>query len=199
MLGDEVKAVPRWNGDHRLIEPFDLCELAVEHAIRNGLTTDAMLRSYALGGRRGTHLRKVLATRPVESPATESYFETRSIQFLRELGYEDVWRQVWVTGNVVRGFKRHRVDLVIPVWSRYSGLATHPPVVLKPWHGVLFELDGKAWHDNSESFENDHDRNLAYDSWGFVHSAVTPRQLDHSQQFVANAIEQGLRRVESLR
>ncbi len=198
MLGEEVTSIPRWNGDSKFLVPSDLCELAVEHAIRDGLATDSSLRTLAVGGHRATLLRGVLAHRPADIAACESYYETRSIQLLRDLGYTNIWRQVWVYGDGTNGFRRYRVDLVIPVRSRNVRFGPQQPEVLKPWHGLLFELDGKVWHDNPQSFQRDHARDLDYKLWGYSHLAVTPTQVDYHQRLVAEAIKQGLRQVDRL-
>jgi very-short-patch-repair endonuclease len=108
----------------------DLIELAIESAIRSGLTTDDAVRVLADSyGPRLRILQVALSRRHPGTPATESYAETRFLQeVVRPLGLEDPERQVpiFVAGRP----EPYRADFV---FRRRSG-------------ALDVEIDGLAWH-----------------------------------------------------
>jgi very-short-patch-repair endonuclease len=157
-------------------------ELAVEHALREGLVSTA-----ELGARGGAHagdvrLRTVLRLRRAEPP-TESYAETRAVQLLRSAGH-NTWRQLHVmSGRQIL----HRVDLVIPFEA-----GRRRPEVLRPEHGLLVEIDGREVHE--PQFERDHKRQSTYDALGYHWVSFTPNQIERSARQVLAAIDGALKR-----
>ena len=172
-VGDRISAIER-------------VELAVEHALRNGLVNEADLTGWRGPGRGDALLHAVLRLRKRE-PATESYAETRAVQLFRSVGYES-WRQMHV---VSRGRIRHRVELVIPV------LRMRRPEVLLPAHGLLVEIDSREFHERQ--FEKDHQRQSTYDALGYHWVTFTPNQIERQRQKVQRVLEVGLARIHPTR
>lgn len=159
------------------LTPRDRVELAVEHALREGLVTREQLhvpRSRSAGD---ALLREVLSMRGDEPPA-ESYAEVRAIQLLRAWGLS-CWRQVHVHE---RGRIAHRVDLVVPFDQR-----ARRPALLTPADGLLVEIDSRQFHEHR--FEEDRSRQITYDLLGFAWITFTPNQLEHQPDRARRAFE----------
>ena len=117
------------------VTPMERIELAVEHARRIGHHVGAARGG---GGMGSVALRQILSWAGDEPP-TESYAETRAAQLFRGWGI-DVWRQVPVLINR----KRYRVDFVV----RPSRRAARPQV-LRPFDGLIVEVDGEEFHSKN--------------------------------------------------
>lgn len=160
------------------ILPRDRVELALEHALRMGMP---------LPRGRGGHLpgdavlNEVLVLRGDE-PATESYAETRCVQFLRALGITP-WRQVWITG----GTRRFRADLMVPF------VRMRRPEVIRPEHGLLLECDSREHHGGG--FDHDQARNGNYNALGYHWAALTPNQVEFEPAFARRILAGALRRA----
>jgi hypothetical protein len=152
---------------HSKLSDHDLVELALEHAVREGLVTLGDLKTAGAKGRGEAVLREVLARRPKDEPPTESYAETRAVQVFRDLGITP-WRQVAI---FERGRQKHRVDFVIPFRR-----SRKRPEILAPPDGLLVEVDSAEWHEGS--FEKDHERQSTYDRLGFHWITLTPKQVE---------------------
>jgi hypothetical protein len=161
------------------ITSVDRVELAVEHALRKGIT---------LGSRRGGRtsgdalLSEVVARRGDE-PATESYAETRAVQLFRSWGITP-WRQIPVRQN---GRIVFRADFMLPFEP------TGRPDLIRPSHGLLVEVDGREFHENE--FEHDKHRGVTYDELGYHWSVVTPNQVERRPALVRRALEGAFRRA----
>lgn len=121
---------PAWTIAH-LSADADLVELALESALRMGLTTESELRAFPT-------LSPVLSRRRPGDPPTGSYAETRFLQrIVRPLGLEDPERQVEVPGPT-RG-RPYRCDFV---FRRARPLDV--------------EIDGRDTHDGDHDSVRDH-------------------------------------------
>jgi hypothetical protein len=167
---------------HPQLSDHDLVELAVEHALRDGLVTLGDLKTQGAQGRGELILRQVLMRRPKDEPPTESYAETRAVQVFRELGVTP-WRQMPI---YERGRQKHRVDFVIP----FRRTRVRPSIVAPP-DGLLVEIDSREWHEGS--FEKDHERQSTYDRLGFHWITLTPNQVEHSS--IKRTIDGAIRRA----
>ncbi len=162
----------------------DRVELALEHALRVG-AVDVGLLSGKGGVGANRDLVWLLARRFGE-PSTESYAETRALQFFRWLGYW-CWRQLCVCVN---GRILQRVDFVIP-FRQLRRLAR--PKLFLPHQGLIVEVDGRSVHE--QNFEGDHRRQTNYDRLGYHWVSFTPTQIERSPQMVSAAIEGAFRRA----
>jgi hypothetical protein len=169
------------------ITPEERIELAVEHALRDGLVTldELRIRSSRLVGDQMLH--RVVLQRGDE-PATESYAETRAVQVLRGWGLR-CWRQLPVYES---GRLKHRVDLVVPFNQKMRR-----PSRLLPSMGVLFEVDSREFHEGK--FEEDHARQSTYDLLGYDWISFTPNQLEYQQARSRRSLEAKLKRTTQLR
>ncbi len=179
---DEVVRVPRWPGDSRFLEPDELIELAVEHALRDQLTTTEELSVSAKKRKSAALLRRVLQRRPVGVAATESYAETRALQVFRSYGLPEPWRQVSIRSNRQL---LYRADFLIPVLKKPQ------PDWVTPADGVLIEIDGRAVHDGS--FERDYHRNAVYKTLGYEMHAFSPNQIELQTSQTVELITRSLR------
>lgn len=146
----------------------DRVELAVEHALRNGLISLADLRIQG-GGSSGDRAIREIARLRGDEPATESYAETRAVQRLRQFDWTP-WRQAHVgRDNRIE----YRVDFVLPFRP-----GAKRPNTLRPSDGLLIEVDGREIHE--PLFERDHVRGNVYDQLGFHWTSLTPSQIEHT-------------------
>ena len=155
----------------------DRIEIAVEHALRDGLATLEELQSAQSRSPGDRLLREILGLRGDEPPA-ESYAEVRAIQVLRSWGLT-CWRQLHI---YERGRVTHRVDLVVPFDQRAKR-----PEILTPEHGLLLEVDSREFHERR--FERDRSRQTTYDVLGFAWTAFTPSQLEQQPARVKRAFD----------
>ena len=180
-LATGLAPLPRWPGDRVPLSADLLVELAMEHALRDGLVT---LSELAFSGARtgsAAVLAEVLARRPPGEPATDSYAETRGVQVLRRLGFPVVWRQVPILdGNI----HVNTVDIVVPAPGRIRR-----PVIMRPELGKLVEVDSVEHHSTREGFDHDARRNTNYAALGYPYVLLTPNQIEHEPQRVLRAIE----------
>jgi hypothetical protein len=155
------------------LAPQDRVELAVEHALRLGIT----VRPASGGAMPGDDmLRAVLQNRGAEPP-TESYAETRAVQLFRTFGLRP-WRQIPVLAN---GRIAFRADFMVPFRPGRR------PDVIRPSLGLLVEIDGREVHE--PQFERDHRRGSTYDSLGFNWVSFTPTQVETTPKVVRKALE----------
>jgi hypothetical protein len=159
------------------IAPIDRVELALEHAIRDKMVAPDQLRSGG-GDSPGDLLLGRLLDRRGNEPPTESFGETRAVQRFREWGIQ-CWRQVLVIEN---GRILHRVDFVIPFRR-----CARRPVLLTPDDGLLYELDGREFHEGR--FEEDRRRQNTYDRLGFHWMSVTPTRMEREPDQVRASID----------
>ena len=168
------------------ITPADRVELALEHCLRLGwVTLDAL--SSGGGCQAGDLLLQQVIARREDVVPTESYAETRAVQRFRTYGLR-CWRQmhVWDKGRI-----QHRADLVIP--RAETVRMPFKPEVLKPHHGLLVEIDSRAFHESR--FEEDHERQSTYDALCFHWVSFTPMQIERHPAKVRRAIEGAMRRM----
>lgn len=184
-LGNDISTFP----DDPKISHLERIELAVEHALRNGLDLADLRRSSVWKSRAQGDmlLSSVLLDRGFEPPA-ESFAETRQIQWLRDWEY-CCWRQVPIHE---RGRVKHRVDLVVPFDQGRARIWR--PQLLVPSDGLLLEVDSREFHQ--DRFEQDHARETTYDLLGFSWMSFTPNQLEHHPARARAAFE---RRFEQAR
>ena len=154
---------------------LDRVELAVEHALREGLI-DSRDLLHKGGHVRTPELAEIAKSRRSEPP-TESYAETRALQLFRSAGW-DPWRQVSVLdhGRIVQ-----RVDFVLPYRP------VRRPDLLRPHHGLLIEIDGRLVHE--PAFESDHRRQTNYDLLGFRWVSFSATQIEVESKKVLRTIE----------
>ncbi len=165
------------------IAPRDRIELAVEHALRDGIVRTGDLRVGGGENNGDRMIREIINVRRNEPP-TESYAETRWVQLLRASGLV-CWRQV----PVVDGTRRlHRVDTVVPFNQRRPR-----PAVLLSSDGILVEVDSREFHENR--FEEDHQRESNYDRLNFHWISVTPNQIEHRPHTVIASLQGAFRRA----
>ncbi len=184
-LGNDTAAFPT----DPSISHLDRIELAVEHALRNGLKLEDLRRSSLWKGRtQGDRMLAAVLIRRGEEPPTESYAETRQVQCLRNWGYH-CWRQVAIheAGRV-----KHRVDLVVPFDQRSP--RRRRPRRLVPSDGLLLEVDSREFHQTR--FEGDHARETTYDLLGFAWMSFTPSQLEQHPDRVRAAFERRFRQAQ---
>ncbi len=174
--GAELRSATQHDG----VSPRDRVELALEHALREGLVTLEELRPTRSWSGGEVLLKEVLELRGDE-PAAESYAEVRVIQALRSWGIR-CWRQMWI---YEAGRLKHRVDLIVPFDQN-----AQRPERLKPNDGLLLEVDSQEFHVGK--FEQDHQRQTTYDLLGFAWTTITPNQLRDSPTRVRRAIEKRL-------
>ncbi|MFN0091205.1 MAG: endonuclease domain-containing protein [Acidimicrobiales bacterium] len=168
-LGAGLAAKARWPGDPRPIPPADLLELALESALRRGLTTLADVHLVAACGARRAGaevLAEVLARRPVGAPATESYLETRAVQVMRRGGLPDPARQVEIRDG--RGGFIARVDFLLG--------------------RLVVETDGRATHARDGAFERDRERWSRLAAAGYAVLVFTYEQVERWPGYVVRTI-----------
>lgn len=164
----------------------DRVELALEHALREGMIDLGDLRGISSSRPGDEVLRSVLHRRGAEPP-TESYAETRAAQLFRSFGWS-AWRQIKVFGE--NGRTVHRADfLVLP------GPRRDRPEVVPPGYGVLVEIDSRAYH--RDAFEKDYDRQATYNRLGYHWVGVTPTQVEDRPAVVRRSIEGVLRKAQN--
>ena len=169
------------------IEPLDRIEFATEHVLRD---RSATVRQIRVPGSRsdGDRLLHAVLDRREDTPPTESFAETEAVQLFRSFGLKP-WRQMQVVSD--SGRYLHRADLVLPFRP------CPRPHLLLPHHGVLVEIDGRAFHEGT--FEKDHERQTTYDRLGFHWLAFTANQIAHDQKNVRLAIEAAFLRALGIR
>lgn len=161
------------------LAPIDRVELAVEHAVREGIE----IHLAGGGNQAGDRLLHAVMSRRPDVPPTGSYAETRAGQLLRSWGLVP-WRQVPI---LVNGRIRYRADFMVPfVWRPR-------PEIFTPADGALLEVDGREPHE--PQFERDHERDATYTELAFHHLAVTPRQVERGPASVWRALAGAFRRA----
>ncbi|MCC6437674.1 MAG: DUF559 domain-containing protein [Acidimicrobiales bacterium] len=170
-LGAELVRRPGCRGAIRALDPVELVELAVEAALRRGLTDLDRLRDVVRASRpnrpgRGV-LAQVLAERPDGAPPTESYLETRFAQVLRAAGLPQFDRQVELFDD--RG-EIGRVDF-------------------RRDH-VIAELVGKQWH--LDRFNADHARYARLTAAGYRLLPFTFDDVERRPEHVARTVDGAL-------
>jgi len=172
-LGTSLISRPGCAGARQPLDATELVELAVEDALRRGLTTIDRLHAIVAAANRARPGRGVLAAvltqRPTDTPPTESYLETRCLQVLRHGGLPDFDRQVTIEdadGPI------GRVDL-------------HRS-------GVVIELVGARWH--LDRFDADHRRYARIASAGYCLLPFTFNDVEHRPGHVLQATAEALAR-----
>jgi len=155
----------------------DVVELAVESALRRRITNVARLeRQLALSARRGRRgpktLRLVLDWRGIR-PATDSYLETRFLQFLRRHGFPKPDRQRRIYGE--------------------DGLIARVDFIYEDFN-LIIEVDSRTHHTRQLDWERDLRRRNALTSRGGRVLHVTHHRLRWDQEGLASE----LRRVFGL-
>ncbi|MEZ5234259.1 MAG: hypothetical protein R2749_16365 [Acidimicrobiales bacterium] len=150
---------------------IDLVELALECALRRGLTDlevlDALLRRASRSRPGRSVLTAALRRRPADAPPTESYLETRVVQQLRSAGLPTFDRQIAL--HDADGFIG-RVDLFLD------------PVVI--------EVVGMRWH--LDRFDADHDRYGRLANAGYHVIPLTFRHIERQPGHVARKVRLAL-------
>ncbi len=172
--------------NHLVLSDHELVEMALEHALRDGLVSKSDLGTQGAKRRGERILRDVLRMQPQGEPPTESYAETRAVQVFRPLGFVP-WRQVEV---FERGRLKHRVDFMIPVPLGRRRRPPRPNLIV-PSDGLLVKIDSAEWH--AGTFERDHERQSVYDRMGFHWISLTPKQIEAEQ--VGRSLNGALRRM----
>lgn len=172
-LGEDLAPRPGCAAAPAPLDAELLVELAVEAALRRGLTTlerltDAVAATDARRPGREV-LRRVLAARPAEPP-TGSYLETRCHQVLRAAGLPALHRQVELrdTGG--------RIGIV--------------DFALGP---VVIEVVGRRWH--LERFDPDHRRYARLVAAGNRLLTFTFEDIEHRPDHVVDATRRALARA----
>ncbi len=175
-LGARLRARRRWINDPELISPTDRVELAMESAIRFGLCRieDMMTAVEQSSPRRPgrSTLEAVLIRRPSDTPATESYLETRMVQLLRAAQLPDPQRQVVILD--ADGIAVSRVDLLIGT--------------------VVIATDGLAFHTDREQFERDRRQWSMLTALGHHVLVFTAPQVERQPRYVESTVRDLLRR-----
>lgn len=163
-------------------------ELAVEHALRDGLVRTSDLRRRG-STRPGEAVLHRIALRRGDEPPTESFAETRAAQLFRSFGW-NVWRQVRVHGE--NGRILQRADFMVSFRVKQRR-----PDPVRPENGVLIEIDSREYH--RDSFDSDYERQANYNRLGYEWAAVTPTQIEQRPDVVRRSIEGALRRAQTRR
>jgi very-short-patch-repair endonuclease len=160
------------------IAPIDRVELAVEHALRDGVKVCA-----ARGRGSGDKMLHAVLERRGNVVPTESYAETRAVQLLRT--WEVVpWRQIPI---VRKGRIEFRADFMIPFARQRR------PETIRASMGLLVEVDSREFHEGQ--FERDHRRGALYNELGYHWITVTPNQIEHEPALVRRSLVGALRRA----
>jgi hypothetical protein len=160
------------------ISSQDRVELATEHVRR--LRHKVMVPRNAQGP--GDQLLRLVRQLSGNEPPTESYAETRSLQWFRTVGLHP-WRQI----NIVINGKKYRIDFGFSLGVRYRPLRTRPN------HLLFCELNSKEFHEGR--FEQDSDKRNALDQAGFHHIGLTPNQITHHPERALATITGAIRRA----
>jgi very-short-patch-repair endonuclease len=162
------------------LAPVDRVELAVEHALRDGVKVRAA-RGRGPGDKM---LHEVLRRRGNVVP-TESYAETRAVQLLRTWDVVP-WRQIPI---LRQGRIEFRADFMIPFkWQRR-------PETIRSSMGLLVEVDSREFH--AGQFERDQHRGAVYNELGYHWITVTPNQIEHEPALVRRSLAGALNRAGS--
>lgn len=170
-----INGIPSTSVVRTLIDLSAVCqaaavELAVEDALRRGMTTVSklLLRAEELGarGREGpAGLRKILAKD--HGATTDSALESRCLQLLREWGFPDPVRQ-----HVVRDGSRFiaRLDLAYP-------------------HARLgIECDSFRFHSGRAVFDRDREKTALLAALGWTLLRVTRTDIDRRSSALRSAL-----------
>lgn len=157
-------------------------ELGLEHLLRLGVLDLNDLRPTRSRTAGDKMIRELLVFRGAEPP-TESYAETETVQFARTLAISP-WRQLWVYLN---GRRTYRVDLVIP-WIGGTRRRIERPRKVTPTCGLVLEVNSNEFHNNSDAFQRDHERQLIFDSLGIHWLAITPKLLAERESLLRKAL-----------
>jgi hypothetical protein len=160
------------------ISAQDRVELAAEHVRRLGPKITIPHNAQGPGDQL---LRRVRKLSGVEPP-TESYAETRSLQWYRTVGLQP-WRQIAITING----KKYRIDFGFSLGVR------HRPIRVRPNHMLFCELNSKEFHEGM--FEQDSEKRNALDRAGFHHIGLTPNQITHHPEKALATIHGAIRRA----
>lgn len=154
-----------------------LVELALENALRRGLTTETALgetvtRLSRRGRPGGPTLRKLLDLRDPAYRPTESEMETRLLQALRANGLPQpvTQHEVWQGSAFIA-----RVDLAYPD------------------HRIAIEYDSDEFHSGRSATRRDRDRRHRLIAAGWLPVDVGPADLRQGGTFACAAIAQALR------
>jgi hypothetical protein len=156
------------------IAPYDRLELALEYALHNKLAT---IQELTVNGGAGNNALRVLIAQRSGEPPTESFAETRFVQFGRTVGIVP-WRQLWVQ---VDGRDDYRIDFVVP----FDEFALRPRVFTAEI-GVGVEVNSKQYHPLN--FERDYQKGSDYDALALPWIRVSPFQIERQPWLVQRAI-----------
>jgi hypothetical protein len=162
------------------LAPLDRVELAVEHALRDGVKVRA-----ARGGGPGDRMLHEVLRRRGNVVPTESYAETRTVQLLRTWGVVP-WRQIPI---LRRGRIEFRADFMIPFRQQRR------PETIRASMGILVEVDSREFHEGQ--FERDHRRGAVYNELGYHWITVTPNQIEQEPDLVRRSLAGALTRAGS--
>ena len=160
------------------INPQDRIELATEHVRRMGHRVHVPQNAHGPGDALLRRVRQLSGS----EPPTESYAETRTLQWFRSVDLHP-WRQLEIR---IAG-RNYRVDFGISLGIRYR------PTHLRPTDVLVCELNSREYHEGT--FEEDSDRRNAFDRAGFHHIGLTPNQVTYHPQKAFSSIEGAINRA----
>jgi hypothetical protein len=147
--------------------PLELLEMAVESALRLRLTTlDALDDASSRGADRGDRMLQAVLDLRGHQPPTESILETRTLQLMRRNAITNVDRQVEL---------RHEGKWI----ARVDFLVNDELVV---------QSDGRGFHSDPSSFENDRRQWLAIQASGRRLIVVTHHMIEDEPDPTARSI-----------
>lgn len=173
-IGASLQALQRWPGDRFPITAAERVELALESALRLGLTDIEAMKdaidasSSHRPGRSGAE--KLVHNRPDGLVATDSHLETRAVQLLRRGGLPSPMRQVEVRDG--SGHHVARIDLLIG--------------------RVVIQTDGRAFHSDREIFERDRRQWSELAALGYAVLVFTYDQVERQPRYVLATVERAL-------
>jgi very-short-patch-repair endonuclease len=175
LRGIPVTSVPRTLLDYAAIAGRQQLRLAIEAADRrevfDGRGVEALLARTA--GQPGVRrLRKGLAELTGPAPWTRSELERRFLALIRAAGLPEPH-----ANSIVAGFE---VDLH---W---------------PWHGLVVELDGYAFHKSRAQFEQDRRRDAALQVAGHPVLRITQRRIEDEPRRLIREVVAMLERARAI-
>jgi very-short-patch-repair endonuclease len=156
----------------------DRVELATEHARRLGHVVTVPFNSQASGDQMLRIVRRLSGN----EPHTDSYAETRSLQWFRTQNLHP-WRQLQMS----IGGKRYRIDFGFSLGPRFR------PLRIRPSDLLICHIDGREFHEGT--FELDYRKRNAFDRAGFHHIELTPNEIAHHPQRALATIMGAIRRA----